>query len=111
MFDCGSFYLVLEVDEDQHDQRGCDCEQVRMINISQSLGMNTLFIRFNPDKYKVKDGGKMLSEKKRLDKLVEILNYYKDKGVEVFENGFCLVCYMFYDEDEPTFWVNPMKLL
>jgi len=112
LFDCGSFYLVLEVDEDQHEQRSCECEQVRMINISQSLGSPTLFIRFNPDKYKIKDGGKMLSEKKRLDKLVEILNYYKDKGVEVFENnGFCLVCYMFYDEDEPTFWVNPMKLL
>jgi hypothetical protein len=112
LFDCKSFYLVLEVDEDQHEQRNCECEQVRMINISQSLGMPTLFLRFNPDKYKLNKGDKMYSERKRLESLVDVLNYYKDKSTDLFENkGFSLVTYMFYDEDKKTQWLKPIKLL
>ena len=44
--------VVLEVDEDQHKHRPCECEQVRMINISQALGsQTTIWIRYNPDSF------------------------------------------------------------
>jgi hypothetical protein len=83
-----------------------------MINISQSLGMQTLFIRYNPDKYKVKTGNKILNEKKRLDELVNLLNHYKNKGLATFENiGFCLVTYLFFDDDNKEDWFKPIKLL
>jgi hypothetical protein len=52
IFDCGTHIIIVEVDENQHFSRPCECEQTRMVNIFQSLGMITVFIRYNPDKYK-----------------------------------------------------------
>ena len=48
----GSHFVILEVDEDQHYGRAEECECTRMVNISQSLGLPTIFIRYNPDEYK-----------------------------------------------------------
>ena len=45
--------IVLEVDEDQHRGNKEECECTRMVNISQSFGQPTIFIRYNPDEYKV----------------------------------------------------------
>lgn len=45
--------IVLEVDEHQHRERPCECEQTRMINVSQSFGGRpVLWIRYNPDTYR-----------------------------------------------------------
>ena len=49
VFDATTHMVVLEVDENQHKSYACLCEQQRMVNISQALGMPTLFIRYNPD--------------------------------------------------------------
>lgn len=51
IFYCGSFVIIVEVDENQHFSRPCECEQIRMVNIFQSVGLPTIFIRYNPDKY------------------------------------------------------------
>ena len=48
-----SHVVILEVDEEQHNSRNDLCECTRMVNISQSLGIPTLFIRYNPDPYKI----------------------------------------------------------
>jgi hypothetical protein len=45
--------VILEVDEHQHRERDCGCEQVRMINIAGSLGApQTIYVRYNPDSFK-----------------------------------------------------------
>jgi hypothetical protein len=42
--------VILEVDEEQHLGRPCECEQTRMINVSQNLAApRTLWIRYNPE--------------------------------------------------------------
>jgi hypothetical protein len=44
--------VILECDENQHNNIPCLCEQTRMINISQSYGgIPVYFIRWNPDNY------------------------------------------------------------
>jgi hypothetical protein len=54
LFDCGTHFVVLEVDENQHKDKAYACESFRVFNIFQSLGgMATRFIRYNPDGYKV----------------------------------------------------------
>jgi len=54
LFDCGTHFVVLEVDENQHKDKTYACESIRMFNIFQSLGgMATRFIRYNPDGHKV----------------------------------------------------------
>ena len=46
---------MLEVDEHQHRDRAEDCECARMVNISQSFGIPTIFIRYNPDPFRTDD--------------------------------------------------------
>jgi len=60
LWDRGHLCVVLEVDEGQHAGRTCECEQTRMINISQVLAApHTLWIRFNPDAYQAPAPGQV----------------------------------------------------
>lgn len=100
LFDCGSHYLVVEVDEDQHISNSCECEQTRMVNISQSLGLATWFIRYNPDRYvpkgeKKKQEGVLSIE--RLKKLAETVMYCMEMN-PINNNAFIQVIYLFFDE-------------
>ena len=51
-WDCGTHWVMLEVDENQHQERDCDCEKVRMINVTQTMGMPVYWLRYNPDKFR-----------------------------------------------------------
>lgn len=87
LFDCGSYFVVLECDENGHADYDRDCEMVRMNNISIGLGLPTLFIRYNPDLpgFKVK-------QKHRI--LIETLNKYLN--LEMLEDPTPI--YLFYKE-------------
>ena len=49
VIDCGTYFLVIEIDENQHTGYKKECEEPRMNMITQSLGMPTFWIRYNPD--------------------------------------------------------------
>lgn len=96
--ECG-FFVVIEVDEFQHFSYAFECENTRMINISQSLGSPTMFIRFNPDKYTV---GKS-KQNVRLADRYKILKKWLDNCLEtsieaVKKLGFCNQVKLFYNE-------------
>ena len=88
--------VILEVDENQHSERPCECESIRMVNISQSLGMPAVFIRYNPDNY-VKPGKvkKMPNEshEQRMSLLTDILNKYLNEP----PSSFLTVTQLFFD--------------
>jgi len=72
LWDRGHLVVILEVDEDQHMGRACECEQARMINISQVMAApHTLWIRYNPDKYT--SSGAQLKPGVRRDTLRRVL--------------------------------------
>lgn len=104
LFDCGTYFVVLEVDENQHkqynkssqDNNQYDCDTARMINISQSLGMKTIFIRYNPDEYKVNGIKQYPTKNRRYKELLIYLNSMLSKKYEELE--FLSVVYLFYDE-------------
>jgi plastocyanin len=53
--------LIIEVDENQHIDYDCSCENKRIMELSQDLAHRPIvFIRFNPDDYE-KDGTKVSS--------------------------------------------------
>jgi hypothetical protein len=53
--------IIIEVDENQHTDYNCSCENKRLMELSQDLGHRPIvFIRFNPDDYK-KDGKNITS--------------------------------------------------
>ena len=89
-------YVILEVDENQHKDRPEQCECTRMVNISQSLTMPTIFIRYNPDKFSVKRVKKDPSHNERMKILKEILNY----AIELKNDdltGYCSYRNLFFD--------------
>ena len=52
LLDLGYQIIILEVDENQHIDYDCSCENKRIMQLSQDLGHRPIiFIRFNPDDY------------------------------------------------------------
>ena len=93
LWDTGTHAVMLEVDEFQH-QRGYKCEIDRMRNITTSIGLPCLWIRYNPDEYK--GGGKNLKNVQRRDLLMRVLR-------EAFQSPpsnsdeYCRVRYLCFD--------------
>jgi hypothetical protein len=56
LLDLGYQVIIVEIDENQHIDYDCSCENKRLMELSQDLDHRPIvFIRFNPDDYK-KDG-------------------------------------------------------
>ena len=115
LLDLGYQLIIIEIDENQHINYDCSCENKRLMQLSQDVDHRPIiFIRFNPDDYK-KDGLNITScwgvNKKgicvvkkskvnewveRLNSLEEIINYWIDpinntnKTIEIIQ--------LFYDE-------------
>jgi hypothetical protein len=50
--DLGTHILIIEIDENQHTDYDCSCENKRLMEISLDVGHRpVVFIRFNPDDY------------------------------------------------------------
>ena len=52
LLDLGYQILIIEIDENQHNNYDCSCENKRLMELSQDLNHRPIiFIRFNPDDY------------------------------------------------------------
>jgi len=52
LLDLGYQLIIVEIDENQHADYDCSCENKRIMELSQDVGHRPIiFIRFNPDKY------------------------------------------------------------
>jgi hypothetical protein len=109
LLDLGYQVIIIEVDENQHIDYNCSCENKRIMELSQDVGHRPIiFIRFNPDDYLDKDNIKITScwgiDKRgiccikktkikewdeRLNILKEYINYWinniSDKTVEIIQ--------------------------
>jgi hypothetical protein len=94
LYDCGTHFLVIEVDENQHKQYEEDCENSRMQNIYQSLGLPVIFLRYNPDSYQGLNSKKSTLEF-RLEKLVQEIGL----NMKRIPTSPVTAIYMFYDQD------------
>ncbi len=58
--DMGRHVVIVEVDENKHDEYDCTCENRRWMEISQDLNhRHIVMIRFNPDGYVCTEKGKI----------------------------------------------------
>lgn len=73
LMDCGTYYLILEVDEYAHSSYEQDCEIIRMNNITSGLGLPVKWIRYNPDH---KDFTKTIKEKTLIQTIQKWINLY-----------------------------------
>lgn len=52
LLDLGYQVIIIEIDENQHNNYDCSCENKRIMELSQDVGHRSIiFIRFNPDAY------------------------------------------------------------
>ena len=60
--DMGTHIIIIEIDENKHDDYDCSCENKRVMELSQDVGHTPIvFIRFNPDKYTDSNGKNITS--------------------------------------------------
>jgi hypothetical protein len=77
IYDIGTHYVIIEVDEEQHKGKRSSCskgeigELARMHEIQNAVGMNCIFLRFNPDTFKVNNKIQKVSINQRLKLLVK----------------------------------------
>ena len=90
--------IILEVDEFQHSRSyPCDCELARMKIIYMDLGVEkVLFIRYNPDNYKVIKGKPFGREGRER----YLIRYLKRAMIKTPEYNLGAV-YLFYDGFQP----------
>jgi hypothetical protein len=56
LIDVGFQIIIVEIDENQHTNYDCSCENKRLMELSLDVGFRPIvFIRFNPDNYKIND--------------------------------------------------------
>jgi len=54
--DLGYQVIIVEIDENQHQDYDCSCENKRLMELSQDINHRPIiFIRFNPDEYQTQD--------------------------------------------------------
>ena len=107
LFENPSHFTIVEVDEDQHKDKPYVCDLNRMVEISQSLGLPTIFIRFNPDQY-TKDGVKYdPSDNERRKHLLKVLNWCR----ELVPPSYLSVIHLYYDGFVKEFKLTPIDVV
>ena len=103
--------VVLEVDELAHKNNNELCECTRMVNISQAFMKPTIFIRYNPDSYRVKNKSvEGPSKNKRLQCLSGWLNYLANLTMdEITKYGYCSMIRLYFDDFTGSN-VNPVTI-
>jgi hypothetical protein len=86
LLDLGEQVIIIEIDENQHIDYDCSCENKRLMELSQDLQHRPIvFIRFNPDSYKkngknitscwsINSNGICIVSKSKKDEWIERLN-------------------------------------
>jgi hypothetical protein len=91
--------IVVEVDENQHNggkDYDTNCEDTRMWDIAQSLGMQTVFIRFNPDNYRI---GGIITKTCIEDRHATLIRWIQTLVDRVpDEQEFVTAIYLYYNE-------------
>ena len=102
-------YILLEVDEDQHKSYPCECEQRRMINITQTYGGVPIFwIRYNPDAFRLPNALKgTISENKREGHLLEWIRW----SMHHSPKNLAEVLHLFYDGCEELVGEKDIRIL
>ena len=69
-----------------------------MVNLSQAIGMPTVFVRYNPDGYKAPNNSRSVRAREREDSLCEWLSHMMKPETSPANRGsFCDVLYLYYD--------------
>jgi hypothetical protein len=96
MYECKTHNIGIEADENQHKYNCKLGEFNRMKNIFFALGQDAplIFIRYNPDNFRVNGVLQKISQAKKEDELIRWIKHY----MENIPENICSILYLFYDE-------------
>jgi hypothetical protein len=101
ILDLGYQIIIIEIDENQHIDYDCSCENKRIMQLSQDLNHRPIiFIRFNPDDYK--DNDKNISTCWGQNK--HGICIIKPKKKEEWDNRLNKL------ESQIQYWINPVNI-
>ena len=101
LLDLGYQIIIIEIDENQHIDYDCSCENKRLMELSQDVNHRPIiFIRFNPDDYE-KDGINITSCWGTNNKGICVIK--KSKKDEWNKRLNIL-------EDNINYWINPLNI-
>jgi hypothetical protein len=107
IYDVGTHCIIIEVDEDQHKGNRASCskgeigELARMHEIQNAVGMNCIFLRFNPDTFKVNNKKQSINMNERLKLLVKWIEKCEEMKPEK-DLQPVKYKYLFYDDWNET---------
>ena len=107
IYDCKTHFVIVEIDENQHKGKRASCsrgevgELARMNNIQLATGMNCIFLRFNPDNFRV---GGVIQKVNMCERLTLLVKWVKVCFTMVPERDFRPVQYkkLYFDEWNKT---------
>jgi len=103
VIDCDYFFLIVEIDEDQHKSYACDCEVSRMIQLHQEFGgAPVVFIRYNPDNYTDYLGNFQKGRKQNPKREKRLINLIQNIRKRHEVPGEPSIYYLYYDGDDET---------
>ena len=90
-------YVVVEIDEHQHAHYDASCERERMAQIALMLGLPVVYIRYNPDAFKVGGKTRRVPSAQRHVRLVSTMQHVLSTE---FVPGAMMQCiYLYYSCD------------
>ena len=102
LLDLWNQIIIIEIDENQHTDYDCSCENKRIMELSQDLGHRPIiFIRFNPDNYE--KNGKTVSSCWGNDK--KGLCVIKKSKKDEWNNRLKIL------EEQINYWTNPVNTI
>ena len=102
LLDLWNQIIIIEIDENQHTDYDCSCENKRIMELSQDLGHRPIiFIRFNPDDYE--KNGKTVSSCWGNDK--KGLCVIKKSKKDEWNNRLKIL------EEQINYWINPVNTI
>lgn len=110
LYDCKTHFVVLEVDEHQHRVKTYECDQRRMCDIAQSLGIPSIFIRYNPDPYKTSGRRYHPREGTRKKYLLDVIRQCKVSPPKQ-ESEYLRVCKLYFDGFNKTTIIDNVDLV
>jgi hypothetical protein len=98
LLDLGYQVVIIEVDENQHINYDCSCENKRIMELSQDVGHRPIvFIRFNPDRY-YKNGTK-----------IESCWGINGNGICIVKNSKKWLQRLNILKEQILYWLNPLN--
>jgi len=96
-FELDKHCLIVEVDENQHNNYGDSCECARINEIVNGIGgKSVIIVRYNPDVVKNKDKVVSIKQSDKIDLLVKTI---KDELVKDYNTFIVKIIQLYYNDD------------